>query len=159
VGAVKQFCRWMMKERRAHESPVAHLDKLNVHTDRRHDRRAITTPELLRLLYVTQNGPARCGMSGPERALLYRVAVETGLRAGELRSLKRKCFELSAESPSVTVEAAYSKRRRQDTLPLRADLSTVLREFLATMTPTTQVFKLPKDRKTAAAMFQTDLEA
>jgi len=56
LQAVKQFCRWMVKDRRATESPVAHLDGLNVKTDRRHDRRALTVDELVLLLEATRGG-------------------------------------------------------------------------------------------------------
>ncbi len=73
----------------------------------------------------------RKGMSGPERAMLYRLAVETGLRAGELRSLIRSSFQLDGDKPTVTVAAAYSKRRREDILPLRPELVEELRLFLA----------------------------
>src|SRR5439155_2096918 len=143
LGAIKQFCRWMVKDRRAVESPVAHLDGLNVKTDRRHDRRALTVEELVTLLDTTQSGPDRLGMTGPERAMLYRLAVESGLRAGELRSLTRASFDLDAEAPTVTVAAEYSKRRRQDTLPLRPALAADLQEFLAMKAPAAPVFTLP----------------
>lgn len=46
LTAVKSFCRWMVKDGRATESPVDHLDGLNVKTDRRHDRRALSVEEL-----------------------------------------------------------------------------------------------------------------
>src|SRR5690606_29871399 len=87
LAAVRQFCRWMVRERRALEKHVNLLKRLNVRTERRHDRRALTVDELQRLLRAAEAGPERKGMTGPERALVYRVAVETGLRAGELRSL------------------------------------------------------------------------
>ncbi len=58
-------------------------------------------------------------MVGPERALLYRVAAETGLRAGELRSLTARSFALAGDAPTVTVAAAYSKNRREAVLPLK----------------------------------------
>ncbi len=159
LGSLQQFCRWMVKDRRANDNPVAHLKRLNVATDRRRDRRPFTISELIRLLDRTCNGLDRKGMTGPERALAYRVAVETGLRSAELRSLKRASFDLDGDPATVTVLADYSKRRRQDRLPLRPELVAELRPFLATMTPATQVFKLPKDRKEAAEMFQADLEA
>src|SRR5262249_16025956 len=41
IQALKQFGRWMVKDRRALDNPVAHLEGLNVRTDRRHDRRAL----------------------------------------------------------------------------------------------------------------------
>jgi hypothetical protein len=111
LAAFKQFCRWMVRDGRASESPVAHLDGLNVRADRRHDRRALSVDELRWLLSTTHGEPARHGMAGPERAMLYRVAVETGRRRGELASLTRESFALDGPAPTVTVGAAYSKRR------------------------------------------------
>src|SRR5581483_5553721 len=61
--------------------------------------------------------------------------------------------------PSLTVEAAYSKRRRVDTIPLRPDLVSELRPFLTTLLPAAQVFRIPADRHDAAAMFRQDLQA
>ena len=158
VQAIKQLCRWMVKDRRALESPVAHLDGLNVKTDRRHDRRALTVDELRGLLNAAENGPERYGMTGAERTLLYRLAVETGLRAGELRSLTRASFDLDADPPTVTVAAAYSKRRRDDLLILRPELADDLRAYLCSKAPATVAFKLPKPNM-IIRMFKADLEA
>ena len=90
--------------------------------------------------------------------MLYQLAVETGLRAGELRSLTRASFSLDRPAPTVTVAAAYSKRHREDTLPLRSELAEDLRQFLSQMAPATTVFRMP-DRKQAAEMFRDDIEA
>ena len=158
LQAIKQLCRWMIKDRRVNESPVSHLDGLNVKTDRRRDRRALSVNELCRLLTTTRQGPERKGMTGPERAMLYRLAVETGLRAGELRSLTRSSFDLDSDPPTVTVAAAYSKRRREDTLPLRTELTHDLRQFLAHMAPAALVFKMP-DRRQTGLMFRADIKA
>jgi len=159
LQAVKQFCRWCVEEDppRAVSNPLATLKHLNVETDRRHDRRALTLDELLRLLAAANNGPVRCGMSGPDRALLYRLAVETGLRAGELRSLTRASFRFDGKTASVTVEAKHSKRRREDTLPLRPALAAELRSFLATKMPGVEVFKMPLHGH-SVAMFRGDLQ-
>ena len=54
--------------------------------------------------------------------MLYLLAAETGLRSGELRSLTRASFSLDSKPATVTVAAAYSKHRRDDTLPLRPEL-------------------------------------
>jgi integrase len=159
LQAIKQFCKWMVKDRRAAESPVMHLSGLNVKTDRRRDRRALTVDELRSLLKATARGRTRSGLSGPVRALLYRVALETGLRANELRTLTRTSFDLDGPAPTVTVEASYSKHRRQDTLPLRPELAADLRQHLARLPPEAPAFRLPKERKTAAAIFRADVEA
>ncbi len=70
LEAIKQLCRWMIKDRRAIENPVAHLDGLNVRTDRRRDRRALTSDELQTLLTVAREGPERFGMTGEARFML-----------------------------------------------------------------------------------------
>lgn len=117
--AAKQFCRWMVQDGRAPSSPLTHLQGGNVRTDRRHDRRAFTDEELRVLLETTRNGPVCLGMAASNRAMLYQLAVESGLRVSELRSLMWASFDLDGSPPSVTVRAAYTKNRRDDTLPLR----------------------------------------
>ena len=65
-------------------------------------------------------------MTGPERALLYRLASETGLRSSEIRQLTEESFILGASPPTVSVAAKDSKRRRKDTLPLREETALLL---------------------------------
>ena len=82
LQAVKQFCRWMVKDRRASELPLAHLEPLNVQTDRRHDRRELTEEELPRLLAATRTSDRVCrGLTGRDRYHLYATACGTGFRA------------------------------------------------------------------------------
>jgi len=113
--------------------------------------------ELRRLLESATAGPQCHGMAGPERATLYRLAVETGLRANELRALKVNSFDL--HGPTVSVEAAYSKHRRRDTLPLRPDMAEALRGFLAGKLPTARAFNMPKHRGDLVDMLRKDLAA
>ena len=68
--------------------------------------------------------------TGSTRAMLYRVAAMTGLRASELASLTPASFDFAADVPTVTLEAAYSKHRREDVLPLHPDLANRLRQWL-----------------------------
>ncbi len=138
LQAVQQFSRWMMQNRRATESPVAHLKPQNVRVDRRHDRIPLEVNEARRLLTVTMKGPERYGMDGHERALLYWLTVETGLRRKELRSLKVSSFDFSVNT--VTVVAGYSKRRREDILPLRPETAAELKTFFAGKLPTAKAF-------------------
>lgn len=159
LGSLKQFCRWMIKDRRATENPVNHLDALNVRTDRRHDRRPFTPDELRILLPATRSGPVRFKMAGEDRYMLYWLAAETGLRQNELRSLTRASFDLDTDSPSVTVQASYSKRRRQDTIPLRPEITAALREFLAGKMPAAPAFPTMPERQHVCDMFRLDVEA
>ncbi len=64
--------------------------------------------------------------------MLYLVASNAGLRCQELGSLTKESFSLDGAEPSLEIEAAYSKHRRKDTLPLREDLAKLLPEYLST---------------------------
>jgi len=156
LQAVKQFCRWMVRDGRASESALVHLQGLNVKTDRRHDRRALSPDEIRWLLDVTSKAPERYGMGGAARAMLYRLAVETGLRAAELRSLTCGSFNLGGNEPSVTIAAAYAKNRRQDTLPLRGNTTALLAAHLAGKMPKAQAFAVPR-RTEVIRMFRADM--
>ena len=157
LKATGQFCRWMVKERRAGENPLAHLQCLNVRTDRRHDRRVLSVEELHALLDATAKGPIRAKASGQDRAVLYWVAVETGLRAGELRSVRVVNFRLDGDAPEVTVAAAYSKNRRESRLPLRPETVALLKEYLKDKAPTDLAFAVPP-KEHVAKMIKADLE-
>ena len=159
LAAVKQFCRWMVKHGRAAANPVDPLEPLNVKVDRRRDRRALAVEELRTLLTTTANGPSRGRMTGPVRSLLYRVAMETGLRSNELRTLTARSFDLNPDAPTVTVTAGNSKNRKEDTLPIRPELATDIRAHLSGKPADAQVFPIPKDRKCAAKMFRADADA
>lgn len=156
LAACKAFARWMQREGRVSENPLAFLDGLNVALDRRHDRRAFNDDELARLIRAAEQGPALKGVSGPNRAVLYLTAVGTGFRANELRSLTPESFHCDGNPPTVTVEAGYSKRRRRDVQPIRRDLAERLRGFLAGKQPGDAVFIVPHD---TAGMLRRDLVA
>jgi integrase len=132
---------------------------LNVRLDRRRDRRSLSIEELKKLLTTTASSVDRTHLSGEVRALVYRLAVETGLRANEIRTLTRASFDLNTEQPIVRVTAAYSKHRREDVLPLRRETAKALELHLGRLLPSAQAFKLPASRKAMAKMFRRDFEA
>jgi integrase len=128
----------MLKQKRAGDDPVADLQPVKVVP--KHERRALSVDELRRLIAAAQDGPTMSGgrhldrrwrMSGGDRAILYRLAAETGLRRAELASLTRGCFNLDADPPTVTVSAAYSKNHKRATIPLRPGLIRTLRPKLS----------------------------
>jgi integrase len=153
----RSFFRWMVRDGRAFENPLAHLQGVNARADKRHERRALAVDELHRLLDTTAAGPARLGMSGAGRAMLYRLAVETGLRAKELRSLTRGSFQLG-DDPTVAIAAAYAKNRRQDVLPLKPNTAAALAVHLAGKMPTAPAFTMPRG-DAMVDMFRDDLAA
>ncbi len=131
LTALKGFCNWLVKDRRANENPVSYLARLNAETDIRRQRRSLSQEDFGLLIEATRTGAEVCGLTSRERQMLYHVAAYTGLRASELASLTERSFDLEAEHPTVTVAAGYSKHRRKDTLPLNADLVVSLWEWFA----------------------------
>ena len=157
LRAFKSFFRWLVRERRASESPVAHLSVMNSATDRRRVRRALSAEECGKLLAATaESCERREGMAGRDRAMLYRLALESGLRWSELRSLTAGSFRFDAIPPSVTVRAACAKNRREDMLPLRMETAGMLAEYLRGKLPHVPAFPMPK-RNRGGAMLQADL--
>lgn len=132
LTAMKAFCNWLVRDGRVIKNPLAHLQRLNTETDVRRERRVLSPDELELLIQAARlSDRAVGGLSGHRRAVLYRVAAYTGLRAQELASLTPASFDLGGTPPTVRVEACYSKHRREDILPLQEDLAGQLREFLA----------------------------
>ena len=154
LKAVKMFANWMVKNRRACESPVAHLGCLNTEEDRRRERRAIEVDEVRRLLGVTKAAPERFGMTGPQRSLLYRFACECGLRANELRNLRVNDFDF--DENVVVLGARHAKNRKPVKLPLRPDTSVELKSLFASKLPDCKAFNMPSKDRTAM-MLRADL--
>ncbi len=155
--AAKGFSRWLWRDRRAREDSLAHLTSPNPDTDRRHERRALSPAELVRIVQAAECGPVVYKLGGQDRAMLYRLAMGTGFRANELRSLTPESFHLDGEPPTVMVSAGYSKRRRDDTQPIPPALAAALRPWLASKAPGSPVFG--ELTKHTADMLRVDLEA
>jgi integrase len=156
LTALGGFFRWCIRERRAFDNPIINVPRLNERTDKRHNRRALTADEVRALLAAAEAGPERYGISGAERALVYRVAVETGLRMNEISTMTRGCIDLDALT--VTVRAGYSKRRREDVLPIRAELAAALEDHAANKAPAARLFKMPNKYRMLDA-YKADLAA
>ena len=133
LQAIKQFCRWLVADRRTGETPLTHLQGGNVKLDVRLERRELSTEEIRWLLETVQSSAASHSLSGIERFRLYATALGTGLRASELASLTPASFDFDDDPPIVRIGAANEKARRGDVIPLPPDLVNLLRPWLKTM--------------------------
>ena len=62
LQAVRGFCKWCVQSERLGSNPLARIAKADEKCDRRRQRRAMTEPELLKLLQVARLRPlAECG--------------------------------------------------------------------------------------------------
>lgn len=158
LGAVKQFCRWMVTNRRMADNPLAHLARRNVEGDRRRQRRPLSQDELRKLI-VAAAGSTRAfrGLSGFDRSVLYATAAATGLRAAELASLTPTSFSLDAIPPTVILAACHAKNGKLAVQPLPPDLVATLRSYLEGRTPDKPVWPGTWFEK-AAEVMRDDLE-
>ncbi len=159
LRAMKSFSRWLTRDGRTASDALAHVPGFPEWTDRRRQRRELSPEEIERLMSAAESGPTRFGLTGDDRAMLYRLAAGSGLRASELGSLTRTSFRLDAEPPIVVVEAAYSKRRRRDEQPIHPSLAAVLRPWVATKPADRSVFDVRRIEQKTSRMIAADLEA
>ena len=147
----KGFFRWLWQTDRLDKdiSKYLHLRRI-AHTRR---RRALSTDEITCLLdWLNHQAPPREGLSGRQRAAAYKLALTTGLRAAEIRSLT--VSSIDAKTSTITVLAGYTKNRKEAVLPLRADVLADLQEQARGKLPTAPLLPLPEK---TAEMFQADL--
>ena len=156
VRAVKAFSRWLWRDGRAREHHLAHLATSNPEGDRRRRRRALTPEEAARLVQAAERGPMVKGMTGPDRARCYALALGTGFRASELASLTPERFDLTGDPATATVPAAYTKNGREAVQPLPPALAARLAPWLATLPSGRPIFNMPER---TAEMIRVDLAA
>jgi integrase len=153
--SIRSFSKWAWKSGRLSSDVLAGVSGYNAKEDRRHDRRTLAIDELRRLIEAAHVGPTWREMTGPARALCYRLAVTTGLRYGEIKSITPESFDWTAAPPTVTAAAAYTKNGDPATLPLPRDLADDLRAHAEAIPRGSPVFALTDDR--GAAMLRADL--
>ena len=107
---------WMVKHDRLQANPLRHVGKVEARGKERRVRRALTDPEVIRLL----------SCSGPRKPV-YLLALITGLRKDELAHLHWADLHLDAVRPFLTVRASISKNHKSATILLRDDAVQELR--------------------------------
>ena len=161
LAAAKEFCGWMVREKRMSDNPLVHLQAMSAETDVRRERRSLSAREFARLLKAACDQERFRDLAGSDREVLYTMAAYTGLRASELASLTLASLDFEADPATVTVEAAYSKHRRRDLLPLHPDLANRLKNWLCENVQRQRSERLWPGtwKERAAVMLKRDLKA
>lgn len=105
---LRAFCRWCLNREYIDSDPLRHLAPFDKTPKTR--RRALTPEEIRQLLEVAPF----------HRALLYQIALVTGLRRRELLLLER--HHVDEKHGGVILDAATTKNRRPGFQPLPNDL-------------------------------------
>lgn len=158
LTAIKSFTSWLAINHKIVRDPLVSVRKPNPQADRRRWRRMLLPDEWNWLRDATAAGPERGDMPANERVLLYAVAIQTGLRSSELRSLTRGQLFLDQQQPFITCEAGSTKDGNKARQYIQSDLARDLQVFLATQSPERPVFKMPHVTN-VARMLRGDLQA
>jgi len=156
VVAAKAFTKWLADHSKLSHDPLRSVKRPSTKIDRRLCRRMLLPAEWPYLRAATLASGPRLRMNPLERVALYAVAIQTGLRSGELRSLTKSYLFLAGEKPYVRCRAENTKNKQEARQYIQADLAGELRRIVATKTPTAAVFTLPEDWE-MAEMLRGDL--
>ncbi len=158
LASLKTFVSWMLKAGRISHNPIEHVSPLP-EIEKRVKRRALTQEEIEALISTTVRAGTHHRLTGPERALIYRLALTTGLRANEIRTLTRGDFKLKPKDPYVTVTAARAKNRKRADQPLRPEIVELLSDYFKERPalPTARAF--PGGWSKAFEMVRVDTDA
>ena len=158
LTAAKSFARWLANNQKLPRDPLASVTKPDPKGDRRLERRMLLPDEWPWLKAATRNGPVRSDTGGPARAILYALAIQSGLRLNELRSLTRQRLFLDEADPFVTCKAAQTKNAKDARQFIRPDLADELRLHVAATAPQAAIFTIGR-RSVPADMLRQDLQA
>lgn len=149
VKVFRQFARWMVKNGNADKVP----DIASVKVPKRFER-AFELDEFSRLLKAARTGPDLFGMTGYQRYVVYILAVETGLRRGELRSITPPSFDF--KSRTVFVKGEHTKNSDDAMQRFSVHTSRLLQDYIRGKMPNVQLFPVPHK---SAIMIRHDCKA
>lgn len=159
IRAIKQMTLFLMKHKRLHENPFTEV-KVKKEVEKKHPRRALSAVELNKLLDTTRLLEPFRGLSGPDRALLYLTAVQTGFRASELSSLVVRDLNLDQDPAVVVLDGSRTKNGKEAKIPLSPTFASNLRTWLEGKPETAALWPGNWARyKEAGVMLQHDLKA
>ncbi|HQR06252.1 MAG TPA: site-specific integrase, partial [Gemmatales bacterium] len=134
IGAIKHFVAWMVRDGRMTANPLLGLTRFNVATcpiTEARRRRTLTPDEVAKVIEATKEcSKVYRGLTGQDRAMLYALAIGTGLRASEIAILRPSDFNFDSAPATVRVKACYTKDRKETEQPIIKGVAELLRPYL-----------------------------
>jgi integrase len=116
-AALSALFTWLRKQNRAAVNPFEVITKIDTRGKERVRRRALSDQEAQALL-----------SAAPEpRRTVYLFALHTGLRRNEINKLQWDDLKLNGATSSVRVRPEINKNRKDQYLPLHAEMVSVLK--------------------------------
>ena len=147
LSTAKTFFNWLVSMGLIPFNPLANVKKIDIPEGATKEFRALSSVELASILAILPD----------YRRITYLTAAFTGLRRGELKTLKRKDVVLGIGEPCIKIRGVNAKNKKSATIPLVPQLAEALRGHIPTdAQPEDPVFPrgIPNPET-----FQKDIEA
>jgi integrase len=116
LSSVSSFFTWLCKQGRLPQNLFLGVTRVDARGRETFRRGALSEEQSQRLLQVAG-----------ERRPIYLVALQSGLRRGEINGLRWSDVHLDVPQPFHVVRAAVNKNRKQQSLPLHSELAAEFR--------------------------------
>lgn len=162
--AMRDFCAWMVRDRRATENPMQNFVLPPNGTDLTRLRRPLTIEQVRKLFkHLDDEGDTlrphqQSRWTAYERKLVYWVAIQTGLRVTAIASLRRGDLLLDETPTKIRSLATYQKNKQELFAGIRDDLAQALREYASHMHPEAKLFSTAPSTLRWATALRRDLE-
>jgi len=139
IKVFRWFCSWMIEKGYADSMPKGLTKGREVDVQ---SYAAMEEAEYLWLLEMTAKAGESYGLSGPARAILYRLAFDTGLRRGELAAVRVR--DVNIKQRTITVAGVDCKDGIKAVQTITEGTAAILKDYMKGKTPDVRLF----DRKT-----------
>lgn len=157
LQAFKGFTAWLAGEGgRMQYDPLRNVRKPKPADDRRLIRRALSVDEWQEIKRLVPDAGDSFGAAAADRLLVYETALQTGLRANELRVLTRGRLHLDGQQKYIVVPSRSTKNSKDARQYITAELAERLRHHVSRKTPRVPVFALPHETN-VAKMLRADV--
>lgn len=159
LDRAREFCGWLVSKGILNHNPLAEAVAYTepvMRANRQRNRRILTIQEQLLLITGTPKLGEHHGMNATERGRIYHLALRSGLRAREIRTLCACNFNFFTKQ--ITLLAGFSKARRQDLVPLSPDLVEPMKEQMTGKHPQAPAFTVLNEKK-YCEMLREDMTA
>jgi len=147
LSAIRAFTKWLAEHHKLPRDPLTAIKKPNPESDRRQELGMLSPEKWQSIEGLTVQGPERHGMPSAERLMLYRTAIQTGLRSNELRSLTLGSLCFDATPPYITCKGRSTKNRTDARQFIQPELAAELKAHVTSKSPKAPIFNLPHEPK------------
>jgi len=154
LSSARSFCRWMTRTGRAGSNPLVILPVSR--GEQKNFRRALTDQEQNQIVSGTSSRELLYGMTGPDRSMLYWVALATGLRASAIRRLR--VSNVNPQERYLDATGSGARNKTTSPKPLQATLLDALSKYIKGRHPGDPLFDLPHETR-LARMLRLDAAA